>query len=355
MSITNAKPRAWHDGNHFTWRAAAAAGLLGLLVACGGGGSDAGSTGTPGATPIMRAEAQVGDYFIYAMTQTTTVPANVPVSAYNSTSTYASVEADGTNQRVTTYGSYFSSQQNTYNVSGAWVSQDAAIGGPGVICSSAPASQSVPPYPRSVGQTWSSTSVRTCGSLTSTTTQTGEIVAREQIVLPAGTFDSHRAVRTVVSVYATSTLSSQVTCWYSVERGHVLRCETAFTDTPAGATTPTSVASTTQILTGLGGPARAAQGNVLPRFHGSWRVHYSGGASGSCSSLLVTASGAISGNCTPTGGVAFAVNGSVNGSGAVAITLPTGGVLTGTLTTPYSGSGSWTDSGLSGTWTATHN
>jgi len=29
--------------------------------------------------------------------------------------------------------------------------------------------------------------------------------------------------------------------------------------------------------------------------------------------------------------------------------------LSGTLNTPYSGSGTWTDSGLSGTWTATHN
>ena len=354
MSITNAVPRAWHEGNHFTWRAIAATGLLGLLAACGGGGDDAGSTGTPVAAPITRTEAQVGDYFIYATTRAFTVPAGVPPDVYDAITTYLSIAADGTNQRVSTYSNSIPAQQNTFDVNAAVVSQDAFIGG-AVICSNAPAYQAAPPYPRTVGQTWSSTSERTCGTATTTTTQTGEIVAREQIVLPAGTFDSYRAERTAVIVSATSTASQRLTCWYSVERGVLLRCDYTNTTTPAGSTTPTLVASVTEVLTGLGGPARVAQGNVLPRFRGRWNVQYGGGASGSCSSLLVTASGAISGNCTPTGGATFAITGSVTADGAVAITLPSGGVLSGTLNTPYSGSGTWTDSGLSGTWTAAHN
>jgi hypothetical protein len=180
-------------------------------------------------------------------------------------------------------------------------------------------------------------------------------VARESLVTPAGTFDSYRAERTGVSVTTTNTVSQQLTCWYSVQRGVMLRCDYTSTQTLAASTTPSYVASTTIVLTGLGGPTRLAQGNVLARFAGAWRVQYAGGVSGNCAQLAVTTSGGISGNCTVASGASFSVTGSVNDSGAVTITLPTGGSLIGTLTTPYSGNGSWTDGSFTGTWTATHN
>lgn len=355
MNFMQATPRAQHKSNHFIWQAGAAMGFAALLVACGGGGDDAGAAPVAAPLPITRTEARAGDYFIYATTQTSTVPSGLPPHVNDLITTYRSIAADGTNQRVLTYSSMAAAQQITYDVNAALVDQDAFVAGSGVSCPYTPASQVAPPYPRFVGQAWSTTSVRTCGATTTTATQTGEIVAREQIVLPAGTFDSHRAERTALIVTGATTLSQRLTCWYSVERGVLLRCDYTNTSTTAPSTTPSNVSSSTQILTGLGGPARVAQGNVLSRFSGRWSVQYGGGASGSCNPLWVSASGAISGSCAATGGAPFAVTGSVAADGAVAITLPTGGVLSGVLTTPYSGSGTWTDGGLSGDWTAVHN
>jgi hypothetical protein len=70
---------------------------------------------------------------------------------------------------------------------------------------------------------------------------------------------------------------------------------------------------------------------------------------------MVTASGGIIGNCTAASGASFNVTGSVNELGAVTLALPTGGNLTGTLNTPYSGLGNWVDGSFTGTWTASHN
>jgi hypothetical protein len=350
--VINALRLADWGGQNLAWRVTAVIGLVGLLAACGGGGGGSGSTGdTP---PLTRNEAQVGDYFVYATNTTQTLPTGVQPTSYSSTESYLSIAADGTSQRVNTYNSSGTlASQLTFNVNEGLVGSMPISGGSN--CSYTPALQAPPPYPRSVGQTWSGTSMRTCGTTTATVTPTGKIVAREQLVIPAGTFDSYRAERTGLAVDATNTVSQQLTCWYSVQRGVMLKCDFTSTRTPAASTTPNYVASSTTVLTGLGGPTRVAQGNVLARFAGAWRVQYAGGVSGNCAQLAVTTDGSISGSCTAASGAIFSVTGSANDSGAVTITLPTGGSLTGTLATPYSGNGSWTDGSFTGTWTASHN
>jgi hypothetical protein len=197
--------------------------------------------------------------------------------------------------------------------------------------------------------------VFTAGTTTATFTETGQIIARETLEIPAGTFDSYRAENTFLMVTTSTSFLQKSTCWYSVQRGVLLRCDSTYTTTSTGSSTPATTTSITTTLTGLGGPTRVSQGNVLPRFAGSWRVQYTGGASGSCAQLTVTASGGISGSCTAASGTAFNVTGSVNDRGAVTLALPTGGSLTGTLTTPYEGVGTWVDGSFTGTWTASHN
>ncbi len=87
MNFMQATPHARHDNNRFIWKAGLAVGTAVMLTACGGGG-DGGSGGTPvSGQPITRTEAVVGDYFVYAMTFTTSVPAGVPPRAYNLTTT----------------------------------------------------------------------------------------------------------------------------------------------------------------------------------------------------------------------------------------------------------------------------
>lgn len=325
-------------------------GLLFLLVGCGGGGGDGGGAGGVGGgtAPFTRTEAAVGDYFIYAMTSTTSVPAGEAPSAFNSTVAYSSMAGDGTNQRVTTWSTGQARGTKTYNANDAVVSHDG-------VCSFSPPNQEAPPYPRAVGQTWNGSSQFICRNYTATYVQTGQVVARESLVLPAGTFDAYRATRTSIATGPTGVYTENLTCWYGVDRGVLLRCDSTNSRTLAGSSTPDLVVSYTQALTGLGGPNRVAQGVRLPRFQGSWNIAYSGGASGACMMLSVSAGGEIAGSCANVGGASFSVAGTVNADGVVNIGLPGGGALSGNLSTIYSGSGAWSDAGITGTWTATHN
>jgi hypothetical protein len=357
--LTNVLQETLRNGKVSPWKIAAVIGLTSLLAACGGGGGGggAGSDGSAAAsatTPITLTETQAGDYFVYSTTQT--LPTATQAQTYNETTSYLSFATDGTHQLVfTTEGA--PAYQATLNANDGILGNNDAIGGTSIACPNVPALQGVPPYPRSVGQTWSSSTKQTCRTITSTQTISGEIKAREQLVTPLGTFDSYRVTRTSQFVFSsanftTAPLLDQSTCWYEVQRGVKLRCESTYTTPSTSPSTPATTTSITTTLTGLGGPHRASLGNVLARFAGSWRVQYSGGTSGDCAQLAVTASGSISGSCTATTGASFNVTGSVNNSGAVTLALPTGGSLTGTLTTPYSGQGNWTDGSFSGTWTA---
>lgn len=354
--VTKALAWAPYCGSNFSWKAAAALGVAGLLAACGGGGGG-GGVGDTGSTtaPITRAEVQAGDYLVYTVTNTPTVPAGQQPTTMSQTRSYVSIAADGSSQQFTGYSAAVFAGPTTFDVNDGFVGNNDAIGSANIPCFYTPALQSSPPYPRSVGQTWQQTSVRTCSGITNTGTQSGKVVAREQVVVPAGTFDSYKVERKGLLETVSSTTSQTLTCWYSVQRGVTLKCDSTGTQTPVGSTTPNSVISSSMSLKGWGGPNRATLGTVLPRFSGYWRVQYGGGNSGSCTQLMVSDTGGISGNCSAASGGSFAVTGSVNDSGAVDIALPTGGKLTGTLTTPYGGNGTWADSGLTGTWTAIHN
>jgi hypothetical protein len=324
-----------------------------LIAACGGGGTSGTQAPSPG--PLMRNDAAPGDYFVYAMSTTTTVPSGVPTNTRNSIVTYRTLASDGTNQRVGTIGgsSGVPRQPSTYNVDGALVSLDGAPGAP-VVCSFSVPLALTPPFPRAVGQTWSNTTTRSCGSANTTIVTSGAVTARESLVLPIGTLDTWRTQRNVTFTTSVDVAVQQLTCWYSVTRGQMVRCDTNYQRTPNGAASPDAVTSTTELLTGAGGPGRAFEGNAQARFDGTWRVTFTGTASGTCGFLNVSATGAINGSCTSSGGAPFTVSGSVDLNGAVNVAWPGGGILTGSMTSPYEGSGTWTEGANSGSWTAHH-
>lgn len=350
MGTKREKACMWRAGSG-VGKAAVGSAVLMLLAACGGGGGDGG--GPSG--PLTRTEANAGDYFIFSNTTTTTVPSGVPVGAYNSIVTYRSVAPDGTNQRVTTASASGPVvQQSTYNVNVALVTVDGNIGSTVPMCTYSAPQPVAPPYPRSVGQTFGNTVVRTCNGTAVTVATTGSVTARENLVLPIGTYDSWRSQRTVTTTFATYVIVDQFTCWYSVARGNLLRCDSNHTRTQNGAGAPDQVWTVAQVATGIGGPGRASEGAVLPRFQGTWRVQYAGGGVGTCPSLNVTSAGAVSGICYPSTGGSFAVSGSVDVNGSVSLTWAGGGALSGTLNTPYSGSGNWSEGAFTGTWAATH-
>lgn len=363
MGMAHARLLSKRDGRFLNRSLVVGSGLLFLLAACGGGGGDDGGAGGVGGgtAPFTRTEAQAGDYFVYAMTSSERVVvggvSNTNTSAYTSTVTFRSVASDGTSQRVTTFGDGQSAVQRTYNVNDAVVSNDSYPASGAVVCSYSPPDAIAPPYPRTVGQSWNGTSQFTCRVSSASIVQSGRVLARDTLsISPVGIFDAYRATRTSTATGATGVSNEVSTCWYEANRGVLLLCNSTSSTTPVGSSAPTTVISSSQMLTGLGGPNRVAQGVQLPRFQGSWTLQYSGGSSGTCNFLTIGAGGDINGSCSSdTGSASFAVTGTVNESGVINIGFPGGGALFGNLNTTYSGSGTWSDAGLSGTWTATHN
>lgn len=317
----------------------AAALLVAGLSACGGGGGDGGSSPAPtGPVLSTRAELTVGEYMVYDTSQTrhgSTTP-----TAGKRTWVFDQVGAT-VRKKETAYAA--PSRLLTYDAASALTS----VSGGGLdACTYAPGRQLSPPYPRWVGQTWDVTSGLSCDSMTSR--QRGRVVAREPLVLPIGTFDSLRVERVGADVRANYRSDVTETCWYDTPRGFVLRCETDYTSY-VGSSPPTGWTDV-WVLSGMGGPGRAPIGAVLPRFAGEWAMVYAGSPAANCNRVSVGPDGSVSGSCSmaPSGGTGW-----VDTSGAVNITLQNGMVLTGTLSTPDGGSGTWTLGTSSGTWTAT--
>ena len=341
MKIDNRK--VWFVRARISLRVVAIVSAL-SVISCGGGDGGGASQ-----VALTRNDAVPGDYFIYEVT--TTTAAGGLATTRNSIVSYRSVAADGSNQRVAASGggnSFVPIQRATYNVDGGLVSVD-SLSPPAVpVCTFTVPLALTPSFPRAVGQTWSNTTIRTCSTLVTTIVTTGTVVARENLTLPVGTVDTWRTTRAVTFTGSGGVTAQQLTCWYSVARGVMVRCDTV---SQSGTT---AESTTTEVLTSAGGPTRASEGNVHARFQGPWYVSYSGASSGVCGSLAISSNGTVSGSCVPVGGAAFTVNGTVDVNGVVNVTWPGGGMLTGTLTAPYEGSGTWSEGTNSGTWTARH-
>jgi hypothetical protein len=316
-----------------------------LLQACGGGGDGA---GTSAASPTPT-QSGTEDYYTYANVTTTN-----GVAGPTYYRTYAvRTNTDSSTDRIVT-SSAFSAEQRLQTSGGALSSiTQLSAGNPTSTCTYSPAAQFVPPSPRSVGQTWSQSWTLSCTSgSTSSGTQNGSIAAIEDVVLPFATLSSYRAVRTSTVTSGTTTSQTQETCWYPTNAGFTTRCTTVVTNSAPSA--PTQTTSTETTLIGYGGPNREPQGNRIARFAGSWRVTFGGSFAGTCSAISVTATGNLSGACSGTGG-AFTVSGTIDSNGSLQAVATTGSRFAGTIGTPHSGSGTWTDVNGSGTWTAVHN
>jgi hypothetical protein len=94
-------------------------------------------------------------------------------------------------------------------------------------------------------------------------------------------------------------------------------------------------------------------------YQGTWTASFTGDDVGSCSTILVSAAGAITGSCVSRDAGSLGVTGTVSSSGAAQFTAgdaSTGATFDGDLTTTGTGVGSWvnthTDPVIRGTWTA---
>ncbi len=98
---------------------------------------------------------------------------------------------------------------------------------------------------------------------------------------------------------------------------------------------------------GITAPAASA----ISPYIGMWTVAFTGDDAGTCASVTVDASGALSGTCTSTAGTTLVASGTVSAAGVASFTT-TGVSFSGTFSAA-SAKGTWSDNGDTGQWTAT--
>lgn len=114
---------------------------------------------------------------------------------------------------------------------------------------------------------------------------------------------------------------------------------------------------------GGGGSVDSSGGSTSPgqtgnAFQGNWTANFTGGDAGSCDAIVIDSDGKLSGSCTSrnAGGASIGVVGAVSSSGSAQFTAggaSTGATFNGTLATNGTGSGTWVNTFINGTWTAT--
>ncbi len=114
---------------------------------------------------------------------------------------------------------------------------------------------------------------------------------------------------------------------------------------------------------GGGGSSEDSSGNTSPgqtgnAYQGVWTANFTGGDVGSCDAIVIDADGKLSGSCTSrnAGGASIGVAGTVSSSGSAQFTAggaSTGATFNGTLATNGTGSGTWVNTFINGTWSAT--
>lgn len=132
-------------------------------------------------------------------------------------------------------------------------------------------------------------------------------------------------------------------------------------------TTLSSIVLTSLLLTACGGGSSDASNNndnnnTTPGqtgnvFQGNWTASFTGGDSGTCETIVIDANGNLSGSCTSRniGGASITVVGNVSSTGAATFTAggaSSGATFTGSMLSNGTGSGTWVNTVINGTWIA---
>jgi len=283
----------------------------------------------------------VGEYFVYMVMrdQSSSTPA-----VYTYTVTPTAVAQDGSYTVVETYSKDW--KLSTYMYDSGYAESFYSEGT--YSCNYTPSYRAAPPLTVQAGDVYSASSTSSCiQSGTSTTTAlsvNGTAVGPEIHTTALGSFSAFKWTNAKVSTpQGGPTETTNSTCWTDEASGRLIECDYATSGSPSGTRSETLIAYSYKGQT---------HGAIIMRFAGYWTVNYTGSGSGSCN-VVVDVSGSMSGSCTSSQG-AFTVTGTVDSAGNMAASGSNGASLSGTMTSPTAGSGSWTNTGASGTWTATH-
>lgn len=331
--------------------------LAASLSACLGGGDDPSTnpaSGYPGVKP------QAGDYYVYADMPLTGGAAGTGPTQDSTTWFYGAEDAEGAQTRVNTYSMQDAASRMVWRWAGDQpIGLVSLVSGP-VACSFDPPFQGQPAPGAQVGQSFSAESTQTCNfgpgepPLSASMRVSGQVLAFEPVTTTLGTFMAYKYSVTSTFVQGEATTTSTDVCHTDIIIGRVLRCDSTYTTTLSGQAAPVDSGSERMELVAYSFRGQTPVGAVVRRFAGDWSLAFDAQFGATCPNLRVDGSGAVSGSCEQPGSGSFAVSGAVDAAGAISLTTSTGAQLSGVLSSPLAGSGTWTKSGVAGAWTASH-
>jgi hypothetical protein len=322
------------------------------LTACGGGSS---SGGNSVANVYPNVNPTVGDYYAYQDTVTVGTGFTAPnpsvytfVRYYTGSSPIGRTDydsrSDGTSANfLKSIRAYDTNQKETTYTFGS------------TTCAFNPAFGLTPPLGATPNSTFSATSVRTCTGGTASTdnyTLTGTAVGLEDLTIVAGTFKAFKYTATRTIKNASNESTSTGTFWTDGVTGRALKSVLNVKVNTTGSTALIADTTFTTELISHNAQSLGSSAATVKRFSGGWTVPYTGAVTGSCA-MTIAAAGTITGSCTGTGN-SPSVSGTVSSAGALSVQLSDGTQITGTLSSPGAGSGTWVNGTASGNWTASH-
>ena len=335
-----------------SFRAGAACGVVALLAACGGGGSESDAAKPATATTYPASQAAPNDWFFYTQTSQQSIPSTF-VSTRHYTRHYDQGNADGSGSYIETSSDTSPLLEVSFNSSIETVKS--------LNCDYSPAFRSAPPVGAASGVAYSKTSTRSCtGTVPALAVSTVSVVGKadgpESRTIPLVTFQTFKYTRTITTMTSLDTGVTKHTCWDDMATGVTVECLTEFTNTRSGATSPGAAGAGRIVLTAMGRSGQGTVGPAVQRFAGMWRVQFSGDDTGSCDEVRVALDGSVAGSCRfgSLGDSSVSLTGLVGSNGEIKATGNNGAELTGLASSSSVATGSWKLGPASGTWSARH-
>ncbi|NDY90796.1 hypothetical protein [Ideonella livida] len=323
---------------------------LGLLSACGGGGSDSSEPDT--------VTLAAGDTFTY---QRVVTPEGGSGTTSHFTEALASINlVNGKSTRIHTFSN--GAAGRTLQYASTDVLSGATYGSTNCVrtANAGASTRTFAAPPLATEQTWTYGYVDTCTTGAAVTalsvTGSGRIIALETVSGTAGSFQAVRyALNEMEFNSAASTYTQRsATCLRDTVMGIVLSCTTreAVTTEVGG---PAVVTTLQTDLIGFKVADHPASVSTVARFAGVWSLDYTGSDTGECASLRVDADGLVSATCASDLSGDFTLAGTVSSNGAFSATTSHGRNFSGTFSSPSTATGNWLGTvGAVGAWSATH-
>lgn len=340
-----------------------------ILTACGGGpgANSSAVTGAPvdgnpnPATSVAfpALAVKTGDYLVYSsnLVQTIPTPAVAGITEQTITRIYTKVNADGSFELAEIF-----SNANVGVTTSVWNANTGILSSVAFnrICSYPTAYREIPPIGSKIGDSYSVAATNSCFSpslastVDSTLNTTGTVQTNELITRPFGSFSTIGYTRSSQTASPSGSSTVSEICSVDLVTGVAVQCNSTFRSFASGQTTPATESSSSRSLEAYLIGGQPPVGAALRRFAGFWKITFGGLFSSNCVGFSFAKDGAATGSCflRYTNGGVFSVTGSIDAAGQVSLRGSNGELLSGTMTSPLGGAGTWVKGSDTGTWTA---